>query len=212
LDVQFICCSIAVLYLQDDDDEGVSRWQKTRVNIDDHIIIIDDVDPAWVDAYICKLSLKPFDHSRPLWEFHVLNHKTSKTGATMVMRFHHSLGDGISLMSLLFAVVTRVDNPHLPPTFPASANAKPKPEPKPSIKHSTTTTSSERWSAFTAKIFQMRPCHTLLVGWYILVDVISTFLRLAGWLDDSQLRSTPGASCPDQDQAIPAVRNSNYSL
>ena len=142
-----------MLYLQEEDDEGVVRWQKTRVNIDDHIIIIDDVDAAWMDGYINKLSLKPLDISCPMWEYHVLNHKTSGTGATMILRFHHSLGDGISLMSLLFSVVTRVDNPHLRPTFPTSGNPKAKSEPESSIKHSVATKISDRWSAFTAKFF-----------------------------------------------------------
>jgi hypothetical protein len=91
-----MCCNIVVLDLQEEDDQGVLRWQKTRMNIADHILVIDDIDPAWVDGYIYKSSRKPVDHSHSLWEFHVLNHKTSKTGATMVMRFHHSLGDGIS--------------------------------------------------------------------------------------------------------------------
>jgi len=153
------------------------------VNIDDHIFIPEfppgeESYDAWVDDYISKLALTPLDQSRPLWEFHLLNYKTSKAGATMVIKLHHALGDGISFMSTLFALVSRVDNPDLPPTFP-SAN--------PSIR--STTTSKQ----FFAAIFH-RLWHAMLLVWYTLVDVISTSLRTIGWIGDSQLpiRGPPG--------------------
>lgn len=171
------------MLLQEEDDRGVLRWQKRTVNIDDHIFIPEfppgeESYDAWVDDYISKSALAPFNQSRPLWEFHILNYKTSKAGATMVIKLHHALGDGISFMSTLFALVTRVDNPHLPPTFPTA---------KPS---STSTPTSNQ---FFADIFHTL-WYVILLVWYTLVDVISSSLRTFGWIDDSQLpiRGPPG--------------------
>ncbi|CAF1860044.1 unnamed protein product [Brassica napus] len=49
------------------------------------------------------ISMIPLDKSRPLWDIHILNIKTSDADAVCVIRSHHSLGDGTSLMSLLAA-------------------------------------------------------------------------------------------------------------
>lgn len=166
--------------IMEEDDRGVLRWQKRTVNIDDHMIIPkfppgEESYDAWVEDYISKLALTPFDQSRPLWEFHLLNYKTSKAGATMVIKLHHALGDGISFMSTLFALVTRVDNPHLPPTFPSSRS----------------TASSKQ---FLATYIFHKIWYIMLLVWYTLVDVISSSLRTMGWIEDSQLpiRGPPG--------------------
>lgn len=165
-----------------EDDRGVLRWQKATVNIDEHTFVAEfppgeESYDAWVDNYISKLARSPFDPSRPLWELHFLNYKTSKAGATMVFRVHHSLGDGISFMSTLFSVATRVDNPDLPPTFPTAKRS----------------TMPSRPGLGLSNCFH-RIWHIMLVVWYTMVDVISALLRMAGSINDSQLpiRGHPG--------------------
>lgn len=165
-----------------EDDRGVLRWQKTTVNIDEHTFIAEfppgeESYDAWVDNYISGLARSPFDPSRPLWELHFLNYKTSKAGATMVLRVHHALGDGISFMSTLFSVATRVDNPDLPPTFPTSKRS----------------TKPSRPGIGLSNFFH-RIWHIMLVVWYTMVDMISSSLRMTGLIDDSQLpiRGPPG--------------------
>lgn len=160
------------------------RWQKRTVNIDDHIFIPEfpqgeELYDTGVDEYISKLALKPFDQSRPLWEFHILNYKTTTAGATMVIKLHHALGDGISFMSTLFSLVTRVDNPDLPPSFPTAKPAN------------TSTTTSKQ--SLAAKFFYGL-WYLMLLVWYTLVDVMTSSLRTTGWIDDSQLpiRGPPG--------------------
>jgi len=169
--------------LQKEDDCGVLRWQKTTVNTKNHTFIAEfptgeDSYDACVDDYISKLAVAPFDHSRPLCEFHFLNYKTNKAKATMVFRFHHALGDGISFMSTLFCIARRVDNPDLPPTFPTA---------KPSIQ------SSHSGNTLLTKFIQ-RLWYMMLVLWYTLVDVISSSLSMTGWISDSQMpiRGSPG--------------------
>ena len=51
------------------------------------------------------------DVSRPLREFHVLNIKTSNAESFGIGKFHHSLGDGMSLMSLLYASSRKTSDP-----------------------------------------------------------------------------------------------------
>ncbi|XWS50363.1 hypothetical protein CRYUN_Cryun12cG0081600 [Craigia yunnanensis] len=41
--------------------------------------------------------------SKSLWELHLLNLKTPEAEAVIIWQIHHSIGDGMSLVSLLFA-------------------------------------------------------------------------------------------------------------
>ncbi|KAM0848209.1 hypothetical protein ACQ4PT_054534 [Festuca glaucescens] len=89
---------------------GKSRWVRTKVNLDDHIIV-PRFDPARVESdpekavedYVASLSTLPMDMRRPLWEFHLLDFPTSEATSTMVLRVHHSIGDGMSIMTLYIA-------------------------------------------------------------------------------------------------------------
>lgn len=61
----------------------------------------------------------PIDRSKTLWDIHILNVKTSDAEAITVIRSHHSLGDGISLMSLLVASIRETSDPATTPTITA---------------------------------------------------------------------------------------------
>ncbi|XP_062180545.1 wax ester synthase/diacylglycerol acyltransferase 11-like [Phragmites australis] len=109
-------CSVQVL--DDVKKEARPRWVRTTVNLDDHIIF-PHLDPTTTSAnpdlavedYLSSLSTKPMDHSYPLWEFHILDFPTSEAAATVAVRMHHSLGDGISLLSLLIACTRSAADP-----------------------------------------------------------------------------------------------------
>ncbi|PHT40920.1 hypothetical protein CQW23_19774 [Capsicum baccatum] len=110
------------------DGKGEMRWVPTTVNIDDHIILpqiahntMDDADKL-VEQYISNLSTTTIDMSKPLWDFHVLNMKTSQTEATCIFRFHHSLGDGVALISLLLSCFRTTSDPTSLPTIPVSSS------------------------------------------------------------------------------------------
>ncbi|CAI5476798.1 unnamed protein product [Closterium sp. Yama58-4] len=68
----------------------------------------------------------PFDASRPLWRVHLVPLPHGRSAA--LFRIHHSMGDGVSLMSLLLACTRRTDNPALLPTLP-SAKRQTHPQP-----------------------------------------------------------------------------------
>ncbi|XP_050251519.1 wax ester synthase/diacylglycerol acyltransferase 11-like isoform X4 [Quercus robur] len=108
-------------------DDG-QRWTKTIVNLEDHVIV-PDLDPnidfadQFVEDYISDLTTKPMDLSKPLWELHLLNIKTSDAEAVGVFRIHHSMGDGASLISLLLACTRKTLDPEALPSVPENIQA-----------------------------------------------------------------------------------------
>ncbi|GLJ06339.1 hypothetical protein SUGI_0036720 [Cryptomeria japonica] len=173
------CCTMS------EDSHGVLRWVKTEVNVDDHVII-PHFPPSQteydelVNDYICNIHLTPLSKNRPLWQFHFVNYNTSKARATMIINMHHSLGDGISLMSLVCCCLTRAEDPDLPLTFPYSKSLPHKPY----------------YSWFSAKFmyYMLRRLFVfLLVLWYTVSDLISTSLRMM-YMNDSKIpiRGPPG--------------------
>ncbi|XP_048531165.1 wax ester synthase/diacylglycerol acyltransferase 11-like isoform X1 [Triticum urartu] len=101
------------------------RWARTAVNVEDHMIVptIDtaavaaDPDRA-VEDYVASVYTLPMDRSRPLWEFHFLDFPTSEAASTVVLRVHHSLGDGMSLITLLLASSRSAADPTRLPAMP----------------------------------------------------------------------------------------------
>ncbi|KAB2071230.1 hypothetical protein ES319_A08G208100v1 [Gossypium barbadense] len=108
------------------DKNGFEHWRKTPIDIDQHVIVVnnrldksgnfidetqgstttEEDDEAAVNQYVADLSVSsPLSTDKPLWELHVLPaHKCA------IFRIHHSLGDGISLMSMLMANCRRTDD------------------------------------------------------------------------------------------------------
>ena len=99
------------------------KWVPTKVNLDDHIII-PEIDPntpspdQFLENYAYNLSKTTIATTKPLWDLHLLNLKTSDAEAVGIFRIHHSLGDGTSLMSLLLACTRKLSDPDAPPTIP----------------------------------------------------------------------------------------------
>ncbi|ESQ36958.1 hypothetical protein EUTSA_v10003009mg [Eutrema salsugineum] len=82
-----------------------ARWIKTKVNVEDHVYTpyidpqeIEEDGQGFVDDYVSRLTMKPLDRSRPLWDIHILNVKTSDAEAVGVMRCNHYLRDEMSLI------------------------------------------------------------------------------------------------------------------
>ncbi|KAL8234714.1 hypothetical protein R6Q59_020814 [Mikania micrantha] len=102
------------------DKHGRERWKRVDLEVDQHIVFIPDVigdegddDEVVVNDYLANLSVScPLSTDKPLWEIHVLSaHKC------VVIRFHHALGDGISLLSLLLTLCRKVSNNDEMPTL-----------------------------------------------------------------------------------------------
>jgi hypothetical protein len=165
------------------------RWVRTTVNLDDHIIF-PYIDPAATSAnpdqavedYLSSLSTAPMDHSRPLWEFHVLDFPTSEAASAVAVRMHHSLGDGISLLSLLIACTRSAADPaRLPELPPAMRRAGPvHARPRPPISAGLAALALWVWSY-------------AVLAWHTLVDV-ACFVATSWFLRDPR---TPFAAASE---------------
>ncbi|KAI3809859.1 hypothetical protein L1987_19461 [Smallanthus sonchifolius] len=101
------------------DDQGREYWRKIELDIGRHIILRSDPvgegdnDEEVVNAYLADLTVSsPLNTDKPLWEVHLLSaHKC------VVVRVHHALGDGISLMSLMLTLCRKLDDPEQTPTI-----------------------------------------------------------------------------------------------
>lgn len=95
------------------------------MNIDNHVIV-PELDPnimfpdKFVEDYMSNLSRTPIENSKPLWDLHLLDIKTTNDNGTGVFRFHHSLGDGLSLMTLFLACTRQSADTNALPTLPVS--------------------------------------------------------------------------------------------
>ncbi|XP_010435559.1 PREDICTED: O-acyltransferase WSD1 [Camelina sativa] len=97
--------------------KGEPVWIPVKVRVEDHIIVPDLDYPnienpdQFIEDYISTIANIPMDMSKPLWEFHLLNVKTSKAESLAIAKIHHSVGDGMSLMSLLLACSRKTSDP-----------------------------------------------------------------------------------------------------
>lgn len=104
------------------------KWVRTKVDLDKHVIIPEVEESArstrssgdkFVEDYVHDLTKTYLNDemSRPLWDLHILDIKTSEADSTVILRVHHSLGDGISLMSVLLSCTRQTSDPKASPTL-----------------------------------------------------------------------------------------------
>uniref|UniRef100_A0A7N0SZA0 diacylglycerol O-acyltransferase n=1 Tax=Kalanchoe fedtschenkoi TaxID=63787 RepID=A0A7N0SZA0_KALFE len=117
------------------DGSAKMRWVKTEVDIDQHVFFpkIEPKDTSnvgvdkFVEEYTRDLTGIPLDMSKPLWDVHVLNlDKMTTQGAMAValFRFHHCIGDGMSLMSLFMSFTRKASDPTAKPSLPVFSRKK----------------------------------------------------------------------------------------
>ncbi|XP_010474267.1 PREDICTED: O-acyltransferase WSD1-like [Camelina sativa] len=156
-----------------------AKWTPTKVKVEEHVIV-PDIDlinknpDEFLEDYTSRMAFSPMDMSRPLWEFHLLKLKTSHAKYVIVGRFHHSLGDGMSLMSLLLACTRKTCDPEALPTFVAPKKRKVK---------------NVCFSLFAWLWFIVR------VMFHTCVEVIKSMVFIFGVRDTSaHIIATPGAT------------------
>uniref|UniRef100_M4EMB8 Uncharacterized protein n=1 Tax=Brassica campestris TaxID=3711 RepID=M4EMB8_BRACM len=102
------------------------KWVQTKVVAEDHVVIpkidmhnIENANAdAFLDSYVSDLTTIPLDTSKPLWEVHLLDLRTSDAENVAILKIHHSVGDGMSLMSLVLACTRKTSNPDELPSLP----------------------------------------------------------------------------------------------
>ncbi|KAF3639106.1 putative GDSL esterase/lipase-like [Capsicum annuum] len=161
-----------------DEKKGIRKWVKTRVNVEDHIICPDldtdmDSPDEFLENYTSSLTTTPLDMTKPLWEVHILNVKTSEAEGVGILKLHHSIGDGISIISLILACTRKASDPEALPTIPSSTK-KEKVDPG----------------------FLRRFCYYFwflcMVFWYTVVDAVM-FLATILFLKDTETPMKGGA-------------------
>ncbi|RZC86690.1 hypothetical protein C5167_030041 [Papaver somniferum] len=109
-------------------ENGGKYWKKVNIKLEDHVnvpvipngLLLESND-EYFEEYLTQLALKQLPQCRPLWEIHIFKYPTKNAAGTIVLKLHHALGDGYSLMGALFSCFQRTDNPTLPLTFPRSS-------------------------------------------------------------------------------------------
>ncbi|KAL9690962.1 hypothetical protein QQ045_011379 [Rhodiola kirilowii] len=197
--------------LQVTDNEAIGdvsakmRWVKTEVDIENHVFFpkIDSEETAkvgvdkFVEDYTRDLTGVPLDMSKPLWDVHVLNlDKMTSKGAMAValFRFHHSIGDGTSLMSLFMSFTRKSADPNALPTLPVVS--------KKGKKDDTSGVSMYgKWLSFVRLL------------WNTLVDILN-LLATAFFLDDTPnpLKGPNSAGQTPRRIAISSVRLEDIKL
>ncbi|XP_019240057.1 PREDICTED: O-acyltransferase WSD1-like isoform X5 [Nicotiana attenuata] len=170
--------------IDESDDSRNMKGIPTTVNLDDHIIVPDlkpnpnnmDTDKL-VEDYISNLSTASIDMAKPLWDLHILNVKTSHAEATCIFRLHHSIGDGVSLVSLLLSCFRKSSDPTSLPTLLVSSSSSSKGKSK--FSNNRRSIRSLTWQ-YLVKLWS---CISLLFN--TIVDV-SMFVATALFLKDSQ--------------------------
>nr|GEU32657.1 O-acyltransferase WSD1-like [Tanacetum cinerariifolium] len=108
------------------DKQGREHWKRVELELDRHIMYLPGPvsestdDETAVNEYLADLSVScPLSTDKPLWEIHILGaHKC------VVMRFHHALGDGVSLLSLMLTMCRKVSDGDTMPTMETRASSK----------------------------------------------------------------------------------------
>ncbi|XP_011008181.1 PREDICTED: O-acyltransferase WSD1-like isoform X2 [Populus euphratica] len=160
------------LQVPDEKHGGQLKWVRTEVDLDNHVKIptIDpnmDFPDMYVEDYVSNLSKTKISMSIPMWDLHLLNIKTSNAESVGILRVHHSIGDGTSLMSLFMSFTRKASDPEALPTLPISKKQKP-------------CSSSGGLLQHFIKLFSV-----LLIYWNTLVDVVM-FLITIFFLDDTK--------------------------
>ena len=75
---------------------------------------------------VSQLASTPLDRSRPLWEFHLV--ESYGEGCALICRFHHCIGDGVSLIHVLLSITDSG-----PGVNPATRGVEPAPESAPVV-------------------------------------------------------------------------------
>jgi hypothetical protein len=104
-------------------------WQKVEVNVEEHIKIpkfpkitnssSNEFYDNYVSDYVTSILMERTPQDKPLWEVHVIKYPTTNAAGTIIFKIHHAHGDGYSLMSALFSLLKRADDPSIPLSFPS---------------------------------------------------------------------------------------------
>ncbi len=101
---------------------GGRTWWEDDANfdLDNHLHYISlpgKGDKQALQQFASDLNSTPLDFRRPLWQIHYVDHY--KEGCALVVRIHHCIADGISLVRVLLSLTDDSPNSKVTPMRPA---------------------------------------------------------------------------------------------
>lgn len=90
-------------------DAAGATWVEHPVDIHDHVVREALPRRRGVSAQqalqdrVGELAMMPLDHSRPLWQIHLV--EDFEGGSALIVRIHHCIADGIALISVTMSLV-----------------------------------------------------------------------------------------------------------
>jgi diacylglycerol O-acyltransferase len=91
---------------------GMPRWVvDDRFDLDAHlhrVALPAPADKAALETLVSDLMSAPLDSSKPLWQFHVVEHAG---GGALVARIHHAIADGVALVRVLLSLTDATARP-----------------------------------------------------------------------------------------------------
>jgi WS/DGAT/MGAT family acyltransferase len=68
-----------------------------------------DSDKSELEALVGELASSPLDHSKPLWQFHIV--ERYRGGSVLVARIHHCYADGLALVQVMLSLTDTAPDP-----------------------------------------------------------------------------------------------------
>lgn len=95
------------------DDGSGTFWQTdTDFDIDWHVQLAalpGKGDKVALENFVSELATTPLDHTRPLWQFHLVENFDG--GCALIPRIHHCYADGIALMQVVLSLTDAAPKP-----------------------------------------------------------------------------------------------------
>ena len=66
-------------------------------------------DKTELETFVSELASTPLDHSKPLWQFHVV--ENYRGGSVLVARIHHCYADGLALVQVMLSLTDTAPHP-----------------------------------------------------------------------------------------------------
>ncbi|MCB1569749.1 MAG: wax ester/triacylglycerol synthase family O-acyltransferase, partial [Xanthomonadales bacterium] len=66
-------------------------------------------DKIELENFVGELASSPLDHSKPLWQFHVI--ENYRGGSVLVARIHHCYADGLALVQVMLSLTDTAPHP-----------------------------------------------------------------------------------------------------
>src|SRR5215470_2751835 len=88
-------------------DPTGSWWEEIEPDLDQHLVRIGLPGKGGkeeLESLVAQLASQALDHSRPLWQFHLIENYAG--GTVLVSRIHHCIADGIALMGVLLSLTS----------------------------------------------------------------------------------------------------------